>query len=57
MKIIYSVQNDSLSTYTFEKRLMELDNGYLSGLLETAIVAARLAGQKAMEEKEKRKDY
>ena len=50
MKIIYSVQNDSLSTYTFEKRLMELDNGYLSGLLETAIVAARLAGQKAMEE-------
>ena len=29
---------------------MELDNQYLSGLLETAIVAARLAGQKAMEE-------
>jgi myo-inositol-1(or 4)-monophosphatase len=29
---------------------MEIDNGYLSGLLETAIVAARLAGQRAMEE-------
>ena len=29
---------------------MELDNGYLSRLLETAIVAARLAGQHAMEE-------
>ncbi len=29
---------------------MELDNQYLSGLLETAIVAARLAGQRAMEE-------
>lgn len=29
---------------------MELDNQYLSGLLETGIVAARLAGQRAMEE-------
>jgi myo-inositol-1(or 4)-monophosphatase len=29
---------------------MELDQGYLSRLLETAIVAARLAGQRAMEE-------
>ena len=29
---------------------MELDHGYLRGLLETAIVAARLAGQRAMEE-------
>lgn len=29
---------------------MELNQGYLSSLLETAIVAARLAGQRAMEE-------
>lgn len=36
---------------------MELDHGSLSNLLETAVVAARLAGQKAMEKMEYVKAY